>query len=151
MTEVTRGRWAFALTSASVLWALALVPAAFLVPVYATGSSSLVIRPGGAHVIETQQGSATLVAVNGASLELLILVALPAVLAAIAWIGLHQLCRRGRMSGRRVATLTIVVLAALTVVTGFSIGAEMLPALVLLVVGRALTPASLSCAPSSAC
>ena len=137
--KTTHGRWAFALTSASVAWALALVPAAFILPVY--GTVTFRAGPNGAHVSAVQHGSATLVAVNGASPRLLILVAIPAALAAIAWIGLHRLCTRGRMSGRRIATSAIAVLFVLTLLTGFSIGAEMLPVLALLVIGRALTPA----------
>ncbi|HSO98896.1 MAG TPA: hypothetical protein VLP43_08080 [Solirubrobacteraceae bacterium] len=140
MSETARRRWAFTLTSASVAWALALVPAAFLLPVYGTETTSLLAHPAGAHVIAVQHGGATLVAVNGASLALLILLALPAALAAVAWTGLHQLCTRGRMAGMRVATLAILVLAALTLLTGFSIGEEMLPVLALLVIGRRLTP-----------
>ena len=141
MQKATRGRWAFGLTSASVIWALALVPAAFLVPVYGTAGSGPVSGPGGTSTVEAWHGSATLIAVNGASLRLLIVLALPGALAAIAWGGLHQLCTRGRITGRRVASAAAVLLTALTVLTGFSIGIEMLPALGLLIVGRALTPA----------
>ena len=140
MSETARRRWAFTLTSASVGWALALVTAAFLLPVYGTETTELLVRPGGTHVIAVQHQSATLVAVNGASLRLLILLVLPAALAVIAWTGLHQLCTRGRISGRRVAPLAILVLAALTLLTGFSTGGEMLPVLAPLVIGRRLTP-----------
>jgi hypothetical protein len=142
MQETTRGRWAFGLTSASVLWGLALVPAAFLVPVYSTAGSTPATGRGVARTVEAWHGGATLVAVNGASLRLLIVLALPAALAAVAWAGLHQLCTRGRITGRRVATAAILLLTALTVLTGFSIGIDMLPALALLIVGRALTPAA---------
>ena len=141
MEHARRGRWAFGLTAGAFAWALAMIPAAFLLPVYGTEAvTNAVSSSSGTTVSVAQHGSATLVAVNGASAQLLIVVALPAVLAMVAWFGLHRVCARGSAPGRRVAAAAICVLAALTFLTGFSIGSEMLPVLVLLVVARSLTP-----------
>jgi hypothetical protein len=133
MTEARRGRWAFTLASAAVLCGFALVPAAFLVPVYGTAGSS-----------GADSSGATLIAVNGLKPSLMIVVVLPAVLAVIAWVALHRVCASGAARGRSVATLAIVSLAALTVLTGFSVGVEVLPVLVLLAIARRLTPSGAS-------
>jgi hypothetical protein len=127
MTNARRGRWAFALASAAVIWAISLVPIAFLVPVYGTSASG-------------DGTSGTLIAVNGLSPRLLVVIALPAVFALLGWIGLRRLCTRGASRGGFLATLAIVLLGALTLLTGFSVGFAMLPVLVLLLVARRLTP-----------
>jgi hypothetical protein len=134
MTGASRGRWAFALTLAASIWALGLIPAAFVVPVYGTQSSSSGLSPTVTH------GGATLVAVNGAGAPLIVLIALPAAFAILAGFGLHRVCAVGSRAGRRLAIAAIGVLAALTLLTGFSIGVAMVPALLLLVVAVRLTP-----------
>lgn len=139
MTESRRGRWAFALASAAVACALALIPAAFVVPVYSTQSAASVGQSAGASA-SVAHGGASLIAVNGASPGLLILITLPAMLAALAWLGLHRTCSGRAASGQFVATLAMVVLAVLMLLTGLSIGVELLPVLVLLLVARKLTP-----------
>ena len=143
MEHSRRGRWAFALTAGAFLWALAIIPAAFLLPVYGTDTVTNSFSPGsGTTVAVAQHSSATLIATNGASVRLLVLLALPAVLAVVVWFGLHRVCASGSVTGRRVAAAAIGVLALLTLLTGFSIGGEILPVLVLLVVARSLTPSA---------
>jgi hypothetical protein len=148
MSAPASGHWAAGLTSASVVWASALAPAAFFIPVYGTETTRLIARPGTAPLTDVRHGSASLIAANGTDVRLIVVIALPAALAVIAWIGLRALCTRGRISGRRVATTAIIALAALTLLTGFSIGVEMFPALALLMAGWALTPAGASQPPT---
>jgi hypothetical protein len=70
----------------------------------------------------------------------LIVLALPAVLAGVVWFALHRTCARGSATARRVAAAALGLLAALTLLTGFSIGGEILPVFVLLLIARSLTP-----------
>jgi hypothetical protein len=112
---------AFALTLGAFGWALALVPAALLVPVYSSKSSG----PGG--VVES---SSTLVAENGAGV--LLPIALPAVLAAVVWIALHRVCSRGSVAGRYVAWGLIGLMGAFCLLAAASIGVFVLPVVVLL-------------------
>jgi hypothetical protein len=129
---VARERWAIGLASGSVLWGLALVAGAFVVPVYSgeTASSSGVI----AH------SSATLVAVNG--LWIAGLVAVPAVLAVCAWLGLQRACAHGSRAGRVLAWACVALLAVFAVLGAASIGMFVLPAVLLLAAGARLTPLS---------
>ena len=133
---MSRGRWAFGLTTLAVLCGLAVLPLALLLPVYDGSSAS---SSSGAVTVVTHS-SATLVAENGAPATLLMLLAIPGILAGLAWLGMHRTCRRGGDWGRRVAGTAIVLLGLLTFVTGFTIGPELLPCLALLIVGMALTP-----------
>lgn len=126
----THSGWAFALTVIAFFWGLALVAAALLLPAYqgSTASSTGV----------TSQTSATLVAVNGP--RVLVIVALPAVLALIAWWGLHRRCARGDRSGAVMAWAAIAVLAFLSLLAAASIGLFLLPTAVLLIAAARLTP-----------
>jgi hypothetical protein len=142
-----QGKWAFGLTVGAFVWAVAIIPAAFLLPVYGSETISDAFPSGAAAT--AQHGSATLIGVNGASARLLIVLALPAVLAGVVWFSLHRECAGRRAPGRRTATGALVLLAALTLLTGFSIGSEMLPALLLLVIARSLTPTGGKHTPSA--
>jgi hypothetical protein len=129
-TESARGRWAFGLTVTGFCWALALVPASFLVPVYG-GSAA-----GDAGLVTHQ--SATLVGENGP--WVLSIVALPAVLASIVWFGLHRRCTRSSVRGSALAWAGIVGLFLLSVVAAASVGPILLPAGLLLAAAASLTP-----------
>jgi hypothetical protein len=142
MHSATRGRWAFGLTAAAFLWALALIPAAFLVPVYGTETVGNAVPSSVPPVPTPSASSATLIGVNGISVRLLVVLALPSAFALIAWGGLHRACAKGSVRGRRVAGTAIALLGVLTVLTGFSIGEALVPALLLLVAARKLTPLS---------
>ena len=126
-----RGRWAFALTVTAFTWGLALVPAALLLPAYqgSTSSSSGV----------TALTSATLVAENGP--WVLGLMALPAGLALIAWLGLHRRCASAGKHGGALAWTAIALLALLSVLAAASVGPFLLPAALLLGTAARLTPA----------
>jgi uncharacterized membrane protein len=127
---MSRGRVAFGLTTLACAWLVCLVPAAAIVPVYSGETST--------SAGEVSRSSATLLAENGS--WVLWLMAVPALLGLIAWIGLHRKCS-GR--GRRDATLAwfpISVLLAFSIIGGFSVGIFVLPAAVALVVAGALTP-----------
>ncbi|HLY85233.1 MAG TPA: hypothetical protein VKO84_01795 [Gaiellaceae bacterium] len=129
--QAAKGRWAFGLATAGVLWTAALIPGAFYFPAYSGESSG----SGGV----TTHTSATLVGVNGTWVVAFFVP--PVALATIAWFGLHLSCsvgsRRGRLTGRTAAWL----LAAFAILT-FSVGFLALPAAVLLLVAAALTPAA---------
>lgn len=139
--SVRRGRWAFALSVLALSWAVALIPAAFLVPVYA-GAGETVYSPAQGAAITTSQTlpSSTLIAENGASVRLLAVLALPAALAALAWFGLHRKCTRTGVAGARIAAFALGLLSAFAVVTGLSIGGFVLPVVVLLAIAAILTP-----------
>jgi hypothetical protein len=125
-----RGRWAFGLTVTAFAWGLALVPAALLLPAYQGSISS----SNGL----TTHTSATLVAENGP--WVLAIVALPAVLALIAWFGLHRRCASASKHGGALARTAIALLAILSLLAAASIGPYLLPAALLLVAAARLTP-----------
>ena len=126
-----RGRWAFGLTLAAFSWGAALVPAALLLPAYQGSESS----SSGI----TTHTSATLVGVNGP--WVLGIVALPAVLALIAWFGLHRRCEYGSEHGGALAWIAIAALVLLSLLAAASVGPVLLPAALLLLVAARLTPA----------
>lgn len=108
------------IAAAAFVWSLALIPAAFYLPVYHGERSSST----GA-IIHT---SATLVHVNGT--WVLIPVAVPALLALIVWVALTR--RERSRAAAVIATGTVVTLGAFNVLAILSIGIFMLPATVLL-------------------
>ena len=113
-----RGRWALALSLLAVAWGVALVAAAFVVPAYSDGS--------------------TLAEENTAWIA--IPVAVPALLAALAFLGLHRRCKHGSRHGTAGAWVAIALLLGFSVIALLSIGAlTVIPALMLAVAAR-LTP-----------
>lgn len=121
------------LCAAALAWSLALIPAALFVPSYSGQDASVTVSATGGVTRSTTHAAASLVAVNGNSV--LILVALPAVAAAIvaASLGLRR---------RRIATIAVALLAGFNLIAMFTIGIFILPATALLVfaVLRAPTP-----------
>jgi len=134
--HVKRGRgWlAFGLGAAAVAWAVALVAGAFTLPAY--NGESCEVLPGGA---STCTGSSqTLFAVNGWwVVELLLGVLL---VAGIGLWALHVRCSRRSAAAASVASCSILLLAAFSIVTGLSIGFFVLPIVVLLTASAWLTP-----------
>jgi hypothetical protein len=127
-----RGWLAFGLAASAVGWALALVAASFAAPAYQGAECG---RGDGC-----TSSSATLFAVNGWwVVELLCGVVLVAVLAFWA---LHRRCATESRTAANVATSCIVVLAAFSWLTGFSIGLFVFPVAVLLTASALLVPAS---------
>jgi len=124
-----RGRWAFGLTVAGFAWAFALIPAAFLAPVY-SGQ-----RADASGVVST---TSTLVGENG--LSVLLIVALPTVLAALAGAGLHRRCSGERRAAGSLAWIAIGMLAAFCILGAWSIGLYVLPIVLLLAGAATLTP-----------
>lgn len=124
------GRLAFALTVAAAGWSLALVPAAFLAPMYSGAESSTFSG--------TTHTTATLVGVNG--LWVIAPVSVPLVVALLAWAGLRMRCSSGSRAGTLLAWAAIGVLALFAVVAGLSIGPYFLPAVLLLGAGAWATP-----------
>src|SRR4051794_29291515 len=100
-----RGRVAFGSSLLAVCLAVGLLPAALWVPMYNDGG--------------------TLVGVNGPGV--LVPVAIPFVLAAVAFAGLWLKCTRGSVAGERAAIVVLSILGVFTVLTGFSIGILVLP------------------------
>ena len=128
------GRRAFALTMAAVAWAGALIPAAFLAPLYHGESTS----SNGRAALST---TSTLVAQNG--LWVILPVSLPLLLALLAWFGLHRRCSRASRLGAPLAWSAVGMLTAFSAVAALSVGPLMLPAVLLLAAAAASTPVGL--------
>jgi hypothetical protein len=125
-----KGYWAFGLATAGVLWAAALIPGAFFFPGYSGESGTST----GVSVHTTD----TLVGVNGVWVVTFFVP--PVVLAVAAWLGLHRSCATGSRNGRLIAQIATGLLAGFAVLS-FSAGFLALPAVVLVAVALALTPA----------
>jgi hypothetical protein len=125
-----RGRWAFALTVASFVWGLALVGAAFVVPVYSVEEGG-----GSGEAVTT---TSTLVDVNG--LGVLVPVALPAAIVVLVWFALHGKCSRGTSRSGGIAWVLIGFLATFCLLAAFSIGMFVVPVALLLAAAAAFTP-----------
>ena len=131
--DIRRGRWAFGLTATAFAWALALVAAAFLVPVYEgqTGGSD-----------GSGSTSATLVGENG--LGALLPASLPALVTALVWLALHRKCSHGSRSGGRLASALVGLLAVFCLLAILSIGILVVPVAVLLACAARITPLATS-------
>ncbi len=119
---MTRGRWApgrraLVLTASALLWSVGLLVAALVVPV---------------------SGSATLVDQNGSGI--LLVIAIPAVVSALAWIALWRKCARGGRVSGYVAWTCVWVLSGFCVLAILSIGVFVAPAAVLLALAAKGTP-----------
>jgi hypothetical protein len=134
-----RGAWAFGLTVAGFGWSLALVGAAFVVPVYSGGGSSATSNGTTTTVHTFTSSSSTLVEENG--LRVLIPLAIPVALAALVWFALHRRCSRSSRWSGSVAWAAITPLAVFAALTSMSVGMFVLPTVVLLAVAAWLTPA----------
>ena len=128
----TRGRWAFGMTLLALAWAVALLVAAFVLPVYGSSTAS---GPSG---LSVDLDSPTLVAVNG--LWVLAPVGLPALVAAVVWFALHRKCSRGSRPSAYVAWALIGLLIAFCLLAVASIGIFVVPGAALLAGAAALTP-----------
>ena len=133
------GRVALLLCGLAIMWAVALVGAAFTAPAYSgmrctaeAGSSGV---PGQERCFET---TATLIEVNGAGALVPLAIPLAAAVAVTLLLSLH--CRRGSWAAMTGATTVIVLLFGFGFVTGFSIGLYVLPLVPLLAVAALLTP-----------
>jgi hypothetical protein len=118
------GRRAFVLTAVAFVWSIGLLVAALIAPVY---------------------GSATLVDENGRGV--LLVVAVPAVIAVAVWIALRRKCSRGGRVSHYAAWVCVWVLAAFCVVGLLSIGVFVAPVAVLLARATSLTPSGPSAGP----
>lgn len=125
-----RVRLASALALGALVWALALVVAALVFPVYHTVSSA----KGGI----TASGSTSLIAGNGPGAATVIIA--PAVLAVIAVVALRRKRQHGGRVWGAVAWAIAGALLALAVISSFSIGLFILPTAAGLVAAAKLTP-----------
>jgi hypothetical protein len=130
----TRGSWAFGMTLSACAWDVALLVAAFVLPVYGSSTAS---EPSG---VSVHSASLTLVEVNG--LSVLAPVGLPALIAAVVWFALHRKCSRGSRASGHVAWALIGLLIAFCLVAVASIGMFVVPAAALLAGAAALTPSA---------
>jgi hypothetical protein len=127
----SRGRVAFGLGAAAVGWALLLIASAFFFPAY----SGETCGPGGC-----TSSSSTLFAENGWwVVELLGAVT---VVAAVAFYALHVVCAKESETAATIAVGCTVLLAAFSLLTGFSIGLLVLPIPLLLAASRSVMPRS---------
>jgi hypothetical protein len=117
-----------------VVWATALVVAAFAVPGYS--GESCRATPGEAPTCSST--SQSLFAVNGWWVVELLLGVM--VVAGVALWALHLRCSRQSTVAASVAICCIVALAFFSVVTGLSIGPFVLPVVLLLIASARLTP-----------
>ncbi len=141
MSEQRRGRVAFALAAAAVVWSALSVAGAFTLPAY--GDESCVGGSGLGTVCRSE--TSTLYQVNGRdAIELLGGVAAVTLLAALA---LHRRCARGTRGAKRLAWIAIAALAGLSIVGASSIGIFVFPVALLLAAAAALTPTPPAPAP----
>jgi hypothetical protein len=133
----TRGWLAFGLGAGAMLWAIALVVAAFVVPTYSgEGCQS---GPGDSTVCGSLP-SQTLFAANGWwVVELLLGVVAD---AALAFWALHLHCASSTRGSKRAAVFLIVLLAIFAIVGSASIGLFLFPLVLLLIASATLTPLS---------
>ena len=126
-----RGRTAFALSIAAIVWGLGLIVAAFTFPLTSM-SQTTGEMPKEHHspLLNGDEGVAAFLALP-----------IPALLAAIGALALHRKCSRGSRRGESIAAATIALLFATAAITVFSVGAAILPIAVLLLTSAALTPA----------
>jgi hypothetical protein len=124
---------AFALSSSAVGAGALLLAGAFLVPVY---SGQAVTSDGTNTTVVSTSG--TLIGENGT--DVIPFVAMPLVLAVIAWVGLRRECTAGSCAGRRVAKASAWLLGALAVLGAMTIGVFVAPIALLLGLGIAVTP-----------
>ena len=115
---MTRGHVAAGLTAFAFAWGLALLAFAQWWPAYSDGG--------------------TIVEVNGSGA--LIGVAIPAVLALVAWTGWRAACARGSRAGRRTGDVAVWAMVFFTFITGFSIGVVTVPGTAALLIAMTLIP-----------
>lgn len=137
--SVRRAPLAFWLAAAAFAWSLALIAAAFAVPVY---RGTIATSHGG-----LSSTSATLVALNGPLV--LVPVCVPVVLTVLIWLALHRKCARQSRVASLAASAGIALLAAFNVVALFTIGVFVLPVTLLLAWSASLTrPGRIACGPA---
>ena len=134
------GGLAFGLTAAGFGWAVALIGAAFVVPVYTGGGSEVVtdVYNHTTTVHSFSSTSGTLVHENG--LGILAPLAIPLLLAAVVWFALHRRCSRGSRKSGALAWSAIGVLTLFTLVASASVGFFFVPVLAFLIAAAAVTP-----------
>ena len=122
---------AFAL-GVALVWSVLLVVAAFVAPVYSTSSSAVSSAPSsGAAAAAEPTGTATLVAVNGAGVLLIVSLPLVASLVVAAALALGR---------RRLGWVVTSLLIVLNVLAMLSVGLFFVPTTVALIVACASTP-----------
>ncbi len=136
MRQRREGLLAFGLATAAVVWAVLLIPAALLLPAYS--GASCVEAPRGPATCT--QETMTFVGANG--LRGLLVLLLPAAVAALGWLLLRAKCMGGLRLAGVLAWVCAGALAAFSVVTGLSIGVYVLPTALLLLAAAARTPAA---------
>jgi hypothetical protein len=114
---MTRGHVAAALTAFAFAWGLALMVYALRAPAYA---------PDGETIVE----------VNGAGI--LLVLAIPAALALVAWIGWHVACAHGSRSALLSGDVAVWLSVLFTFITGFSVGMFTIPGTLALLIAMAL-------------
>jgi hypothetical protein len=131
--EITDGRLAFAFTMIGLLAAVGCFLALWRLPVYTTTSDL--------HRTTSQ----TLAEVNGD--WVLVLAALPCVVAVVTWLGLYATCSRGSRAGQIVAGISVGLLGTVAFLGTFTIGWFLLPTAAFLCGAVVMTPRA-SCAPA---
>jgi hypothetical protein len=138
---MTRAHKTLGLTATAFAWAVALIPAAFLLPVYSGETSTTSISTAGGPVISsTVHTSSTFIGENGSGA--LIALALPAVLVALVAFALYRKHAHGTRRSGDVAWILVAMLGVFCVLGMFTIGLFVLPVVMLLACAAALRPAA---------
>jgi len=120
-------------------WAVALLVAALVVPVYTDESSTSTLSAAGKVTSSTIKTHVTLVGENGQGA--LIALAVPAILSALVGLALHRKRTRGGVNGQ-IAWALVAALAVFAVLGMFTIGLFVLPVVGMLACATAITPAA---------
>jgi amino acid transporter len=134
---VKRSHWGFILSTAAVIWSVALLGVAYVAPVYATTSTDMTCNSAGHCTGRLSKGGLTLVDVNGTGV--LYLLGVLIALTVACWLGLHFRCSRGSVLGLFVGWLAAGLMALLGMVS-FGLFALILPMALMMILAAVKTP-----------
>ncbi len=127
----------FVLSTAAVLWSLALLAFAYVLPAYSGESITSHCTPGGDCTSRTVSTSATLVQENGSGV--LVVIGVLVGIALIGWIGLYAYCAVGSRLGLVVGWCAAIVMAGFSLIS-FGFGLFTLPTAVMMILAAVKTP-----------
>ncbi len=113
-------RAAFWLATAAVAWAVAFTVWVLTAPFY---------EPGGETILAANE-----------ELSVRIALFVPVVISALVWLALHIACRNDSRAARSLGLAAAAILLVFAILTGFTIGAFVLPGAIALTAAATLTP-----------
>ena len=105
----------FVLSTGAVLWSVALVGLAYVLPVYSVESDTGSCTAGGHCTSTTATSGATLVDMNGDGV--LVVIGILAGIALVGWLGLHLYCALGSRAGRVAGSCAAILMAGFTMIS----------------------------------